>query len=115
MTRQTDLVKAGYKVEIEATEIRGMGYCNKLETGQRWTYPDRMDGMCYQALNSMMPTLFMLAQGGTHPRATVTGEKDVVAVCCPDPLRPVVFTLTRGKAHMIPRRDTSGRERQDVF
>lgn len=115
MAEGKDLVQVGYKVDIEVTEIRGCGYCNKLELGQKWTYPGDLNGMCHQGLNSMMPTLFLLSQGGVHPRASVTGEKDAVGVCCPDPLRPVVFTLTRRGPHMVPRRDKSGHVRADVF
>jgi len=115
MHGEDDRIKVGNKVNIKVEEIRGCGYCNKHEVGEKWVYPDDVGGICHQALNSMMPTLFMLCQGGVHMRATVTGNRDELSICCPDPLRPVVFKLERGKDHMIPRVDRDGNKRHEIF
>lgn len=89
------------KVNIEVTEIRGLGYCDgcenvdSLKIGDEWTYPEDIGGFCAYALNAILPALNTLRFGGTQPQSSSTGLKDKVTACCSDGLRPVVFTLTR--------------------
>ena len=89
------------KVIIEVSEIRGLGHCdgcgniNSLKVGQKWTYPNELDGFCSYALNAILPALNTLRFGGMQPSAFSTGLKDTTTVCCSDGLRPVVFTLNR--------------------
>ena len=89
------------RVQLEVMEIRGLGYCdgcgasNGCNVGDRWTYPDGMDGFCEFALNALLPSLMSFSTGGSSPEAISTGVNGVSHECCPDGLRPVVFTISR--------------------
>ena len=89
------------RVQVEVLEIKGLGYCdgcgtwNGCNVGDRWTYPDGMGDFCKFALNALLPSLMSFSTGGSSPESISTGISGVSHECCPDGLRPVVFTLSR--------------------
>ncbi|MCK4967349.1 TIGR04076 family protein [bacterium] len=83
------------KILIEVKEIRGLEYCKRVKVGQKWVYPQDLNGICPSALNTMLPVLFSQRFGAIHPQSKYTGNKDNVLLTCPDALRPVVYSITR--------------------
>ena len=92
------------KVLITVKEIRGRGWCSVVDVGYRWVYPDDLNGLCPQALNSLLPVLWMLKYGGVHPQSEITGDRDTVLVSCHDHTRPVIYECTRFKDGVPARR-----------
>ena len=88
-------------IDIEVKEIKGLGYCDgcgekkAMKVGQKWTFPDDMNGFCHFALNNILQYVYLLRYDGTLPMFYGTGVKDTVERCCPDARRPVVFSITR--------------------
>ncbi len=89
------------RVQVEVMEIKGLGYCdgcgiwNGCNVGDSWTYPEGMGDFCKFALNALLPSLMSFSTGGSSPEAISTGVSGVSHECCPDGLRPVVFTISR--------------------
>ena len=83
------------RVLIEVKEIQGVGWCKNVRVGQKWVYPDDLNGICPSALNSMLPHLWSLRFGATHPQYNISNSKDTVYLCCSDATKPVVYSCTR--------------------
>lgn len=82
------------KIKLEITGILGDGKCPRGHAiGDKFDYPEDCGKICSSALHSIFPTIRVIASGGSFPWFD-SDKPNEWSRCCPDPKRPVVFTIT---------------------
>jgi len=81
------------KIKLEITNILGDGNCPAgHKIGNTFDYPSDCGKICQSAMNSIYPSIQVIASGGRFPWFNPEKPNEWER-CCPDPKRPVVFKI----------------------